>query len=100
MLYWLIYDIAENKIRKKVSDKCKDYGMYRVQKSSFVGEITRNKAEMLMEEVKDVIGEEFKDCIFLIPTCKDCFGRKEILGYFDEQLVKNKEFVYLASHVE
>lgn len=100
MLYWVIYDISENKIRSKVASKCKDYGLYRVQKSSFLGEITKNKAEMLMEEVKDIVGEEFEDCVFLIPHCKECFNNKIIIGYFDEELVKNKEFVYLMSNVK
>ena len=100
MLYWLIYDITSNGIRKKVADKCLDYGLYRVQKSAFLGELTKNKSEMLMEEIKDIVGERFEDCIFLFPSCKDCFQGRDIIGYFDEDLIKNKEFVYLASHVE
>jgi|SRR3989344_850822 len=97
MLYWLIYDISNNGTRKKVSDKCKDYGMFRIQKSAFIGELTANKSEMLMEELQSITGEGFSDCVFLIPTCKDCFKSREIIGYFNEEALEKKELVFLSS---
>ena len=36
MLTWVIYDIASDRIRNKVSKKCKNVGLYRVQKVSFL----------------------------------------------------------------
>nr|HML25473.1 CRISPR-associated endonuclease Cas2 [Methanomethylovorans sp.] len=47
MLVWVIYDIAENSTRKKVSDRCKDYGLYRVQKSVFLGDLNANPRDSL-----------------------------------------------------
>jgi len=61
MLYWLIYDISENKIRGKIASKCKNYGLFRVQKSSFIGNLSKNKAEMLVLEIKELsLNEPFK----------------------------------------
>ena len=53
MLYTILYDIRENNLRNKINMKCKNYGMIRVQKSIFMGELTKNKAEMLGIEIKE-----------------------------------------------
>ncbi|MEW6063024.1 MAG: CRISPR-associated endonuclease Cas2 [Nanoarchaeota archaeon] len=92
MLYWLIYDISNDKIRSRIASKCKNYGLFRVQKSSFIGNLSKNKAEMLILEIK---GLELKpeDCIFLIPACKSCFSEREIIGKLDEERLKDKRFI-------
>ncbi|RJP56750.1 MAG: CRISPR-associated endonuclease Cas2 [Candidatus Auribacter fodinae] len=96
MLYWLIYDISSNSKRLKVSEKCKDYGLYRVQKSAFLGDLSKNKAEMLLEEVQDIMAESEGDCVFMFPACKGCFSSRAIIGEFNESLIEEKEFVFLA----
>ena len=92
MLFWLIYDITENKIRSKIASKCKNYGLFRVQKSSFIGSLSKNRSEMLMLEIKDL---ELKpeDCIFMIPACKSCFSEREVIGKLDEERLKEKGFI-------
>ncbi|PIN72411.1 CRISPR-associated endonuclease Cas2, partial [Candidatus Woesearchaeota archaeon CG10_big_fil_rev_8_21_14_0_10_45_5] len=50
MLYWIIYDISENSTRSKIIGKCKDYGLFRIQKSAFIGDLSRNRAEALSIE--------------------------------------------------
>lgn len=92
MLFWLIYDIGENKIRNKIASKCKNYGLFRVQKSSFIGNLNKNRAEMLILEIKELDLKQ-KDCIFLIPACKSCFSEREIIGHLDEERLKDKGFV-------
>ncbi|NCO11829.1 CRISPR-associated endonuclease Cas2 [Candidatus Pacearchaeota archaeon CG_4_9_14_0_2_um_filter_39_13] len=95
MLYWLIYDISENKTRNKIASKCKNYGFFRVQKSSFMADISKNRMEMLALEIRDLeLGEQ--DCVFIIPSCKSCFSDKEIMGVLDEERVKSKEFVIVG----
>lgn len=91
MLYWLIYDISENKIRSKIASKCKNYGLFRVQKSSFIGNLSKNKAEMLLMEIKDLELDE-NDCVFLIPACKSCFSEREIIGHLDEERLREKGY--------
>lgn len=92
MLYWLIYDISENKTRNKIASQCKNYGLIRVQKSSFIGNITKNRAEMLILEIKE-LELDSEDCVFLIPVCKSCFSEREIIGKLDEERLKNKGFI-------
>jgi len=94
MLYWLIYDITENNIRSKIAKKCKDYGMKRVQKSCFLGSMTRNKLEMLAIEANEVI-KDTKNCVFIFPSCKQCYDNKIIEGHFDEDAIKDRDFLVL-----
>lgn len=92
MLYWLIYDISNDQVRNKISSACKNYGLFRAQKSSFIGKLSRNRMEMLALEIKE-FGLKKHDCVFIIPSCKSCFSHKEIMGHLDEEKVKEKEFV-------
>ncbi len=94
MIYWVIYDISSNKFRKKVADRCLDYGLKRVQKSSFVGVLSRNKAEMLVGEARDLIDVE-TDCLFAIANCSTCYGLRQIVGEFDERACKIQEVIFV-----
>ena len=55
MLVWVVYDIVENRIRKKVSDSCKNYGLYRVQKSVFLGDLNSNQRDSLALECEELV---------------------------------------------
>lgn len=99
MLYWVIYDITKNAKRHKVSERCKDYGLVRIQKSSFIGRLTKNKAEMLMLDLQKILeGED--DCVFMIPACTTCYQDKILIGTFDESVLDKKEFIIIGdTHV-
>ncbi len=96
MIYWVIYDISNDRTRSRVASKCKNYGLDRIQKSAFIGNLSKNKAEMLAIEVREFVHEE-TDCVFIMPSCKECFTSKEIVGSFDEERVKQKEFLILSN---
>ena len=90
VIYWVIYDISDNGKRLKVSEECKNFGLKRIQKSAFIGLLTKNNAEMLTIKCRGYIDES--DCVFLIPACVNCFGNKIIIGEFDEEKLKDKDF--------
>lgn len=48
----LIYDIVHDGIRNKIADLCLDYGLDRVQYSSFEGTLPRTHQEELMLKIK------------------------------------------------
>lgn len=98
MLWWVIYDITDNRTRSRTSSKCKNYGLTRVQKSAFLGELTKNRAEMLAIELKETITPT--DCVFLIPCCAGCFQDKIIHGDFDEETVKKKDWYLVVGDDE
>lgn len=57
MLTWVIYDISENRIRSRVAKICKGYGLFRVQKSAFLGDLNRNESDSLALESEGKIHE-------------------------------------------
>ncbi len=74
----LIYDISHDGTRNKIADICLDYGLDRVQYSSFEGELKRTHQEELMLKVKQKLGKRGGD-IRLIPICeKDYANRLQI----------------------
>lgn len=95
MFYWVIYDITEDKKRNRISRICKNYGLRRVQKSSFAGEITTNKIGMLELECKEVL-EGGKDCLFILPNCSSCFNSKRITGFIDEEGIRDRGFAFIG----
>jgi CRISPR-associated protein Cas2 len=90
MLTWVIYDIVKNKSRTKVAKFCKEYGLYRVQKSCFLGDLNKNEVDELGLKCKDLINLE-TDAVYLFPVCEDDFRKIRLLGNsFDTQLVSGK----------
>jgi CRISPR-associated protein Cas2 len=86
MLVWVIYDISENRIRSRVSKLCKNYGLFRVQKSAFLGDLNRNESDSLALECEAVIEES--DSVYVFPMCEDCNERIKLIGTgFDRELV-------------
>jgi len=79
----LIYDIPHDGTRSKVADLCLDYGLDRVQFSSFEGKLTRTHQEELMLKIKKKLGKRPGD-IRLIPICeKDWAGRLQVCNESD-----------------
>ncbi len=89
-LVWVIYDISDDKIRNKVAKACKDKGLYRVQKSAFLGSINRNLLDELTIICEDIMDTEV-DSIYIFPMCKDDFRKVILLGQaFDKKLVTDE----------
>jgi len=90
MLVWVIYDIVENKTRTLVAKACKQYGLYRVQKSAFLGNLNKNEIDELFIKSRDVIDQEV-DSVYIFPMCEDDFKKVKLLGQaFDKSLVKDE----------
>lgn len=89
-LVWIVYDISSNKIRTKVAKECKKAGLYRVQKSIFLGRLEWNRFDELGEKCLDLINEA-TDSVYLFPFCQEDFRKIAILGQgFDKKLVNNE----------
>ena len=39
----VIYDIPDDRIRNKIGEACKDYGLERIQYSAFLGDMNHNR---------------------------------------------------------
>ena len=90
MLTWVMYDITDNSKRERVIKICKGYGLYRVQKSVFLGTLNRNELDSVALECDEVIDTD-TDSVYIFPMCDDCFKKIKLLGNaFDKELVSDE----------
>ncbi len=90
MLVWTIYDISDDKIRNKVIRFCKNAGLYRVQKSVFLGNVERNRIDELHLQCENVI-DESTDSLYIFQMCQEDFKKVKTAGNaFDKDLVSDK----------
>lgn len=76
----VIFDITSDKIRNKVGEACKDYGLTRIQKSAFLGDINHNRLEELRLRLKKILGMKPGN-IQIFPLCdRDFQLRKTIIN--------------------
>lgn len=90
MLVWVMYDIKNDRIRTKLAKECKNIGLYRVQKSVFLGEIEENDFDEIKLKAEDLIDLE-KDSVYIFPMSKAELNKAGLIGQaFDEELVTNE----------
>lgn len=87
MLIWVLYDITENKIRNKAVKACKNKGLYRVQKSVFLGSLNKNDKDELRIIMEDII-DKTTDSVYIFPSDKDYLKETDLIGNgFDKELI-------------
>mgnify|MGYP003603329490 FL=1 len=93
MLTWFIYDITDNKVRNNIIKIAREYGLYRVQKSVFFGNVNRNKLDEIILESKKIINYE-EDSVYIFPMCEKDFKNAILLGQsFDKELITDEKSV-------
>jgi len=90
MLTWVVYDISNDRVRTRVAKICKNYGLYRVQKSAFLGDMNRNQIDELVLRCKEIANED-KDSVYIFPMCDEDFKKVKMIGIpFDKGLVSDE----------
>lgn len=90
MICWVLYDIKKDRPRSKVAKICKLSGLYRVQKSVFLGSLEDNEKDTLELSVSDLIDEE-TDSVYIFPMSKNELRQTALLGQaFDKKLVTDQ----------
>lgn len=81
----VIYDVMEDRLRIKVANKCKDYGLKRIQYSAFFGELSTNRREELTMALRKLLSQHIARVHFF-PMCdKDLRLMKMIdTGYSED----------------
>lgn len=83
----VVYDISDDKVRNKIVKKCKEVGLYRIQKSIFLGEVSKEDVFVLEKFIDDKIDKE-TDSVYLININKKEINEGIYLGNgFDKDLV-------------
>jgi len=70
---FVFYDIPDDRLRNKVANVLKDFGLRRLQKSVFEGNLTYNRGDELAKVIDRVMGDEEGDIriIFVPPSFLD-----------------------------
>ena len=87
MLTWVLYDIAKDRARDKAAKACLQAGLYRVQKSVFLGTMDESRRDELGIVLDGLIDQE-QDSVYIFPMCRPDFSKVNLLGQaFDQDLV-------------
>lgn len=91
-MYWLLYDITKTKIRNRVIKECLNYGMKRMQKSCFFGDMDRKSFIELGNKIEGFIDKT--DSVLLIPITKGSMDDMTVLGKQLRNKVVDEEVVW------
>jgi len=79
MMTLVIYDISDDEVRLRVSKVCKRFGLSRIQRSAFLGELTSSKRKELALKLRRTLGGR-KGNIQIFIICRSDFAMREIIG--------------------
>ncbi len=81
MIYFVMYDIEDNKIRTQIAKFLERKGCVRVQKSIFLAETERKVYDEISETLKEVQEVyDNHDSIFLVPVSTDEIKSMKVIG--------------------
>ena len=94
MLVFVAYDISENKSRNGLIKKLQHFGLHRIQKSLFAGDLNLEERFDLNEDLDMYLSSE-KDSIIVIPVCESC--KSSIIQFSDMPvtLPEEKDFEFI-----
>jgi CRISPR-associated protein Cas2 len=80
LLTFVIYDVQDDRVRGRVANACKDYGLERIQYSAFCGALDASRRGELTARLADTLGDDVGK-ILLLPVCgKDVAARREFVN--------------------
>lgn len=86
----VVYDISSDKIRNRVAEACKDYGLDRIQWSAFLGDLTHNRRGELTLRLRRTLGRA-DGSIHIYPICDKDFRLRTEIGTLDPLRLARKE---------
>lgn len=85
----VVYDISDDEIRLKVSETCKRFGLTRIQRSTFLGNLSSMRRKELISALRRILGDADGNIqIFVI--CKADLALREIIGKPFEEYAKEE----------
>ena len=81
MLFFVMYDIESNKVRNQVFKYLQKMGCFRVQRSIFIADLSREKYEQIRSDLVEVQGcYENEDSILIVPVSTELLRSMKIIG--------------------
>lgn len=79
----VLYDITVDRIRNRVINACKDYGLERIQFSCFMGDLTNNYIDELSIKLERILGK-YEGRIHIFPFAENITSKMIILNNISE----------------
>ena len=79
LVTYVVYDITSDRIRLKISEVCKDYGLDHIQYSVFSGPLDATRRNEMFTRLGDTLGNN-EGKVMMLQLCeKDVAERREIV---------------------
>lgn len=81
MLFFIMYDIESNKVRREIAKYLEDKGCFRIQKSIFLAELDRSIYEQIKSDLAEVQAlYDNHDSIIVCPVTTDELRAMKVIG--------------------
>ena len=80
LLTFVVYDIVDDRVRGRVANTCKDYGLERMQYSAFRGPLDASRRSELAARLADTLGKEVGKILVLSVCERDVRARREFIN--------------------
>ncbi len=74
-----MYDVPDDRLRTRIATICEDYGLQRIQYSTFVGPMSRNRQEEAFMKITRRVGTQEANVLLLAICDKDLALRKHLV---------------------
>lgn len=75
----VVYDIPDDRKRTRIADVCQDYGLDRIQYSTFTGQLQQTHQEELLQKLRRTLGKKPGSILLLAICQKDWQERREVI---------------------
>lgn len=80
LLTFVIYDIEDDRVRARIANACKDYGLEHIQYSAFSGPLDSTRRGELVARLRDTLGKDIGK-VLILPVCgRDVAARREMVN--------------------
>ena len=89
MTLLIAYDITDNSLRKKIADYLLYAGLYRVQKSVFIGYASRETKTKIVRKMRELNNQSSneEDKIIIMPIHAKSFISAIFMGDYNEDMI-------------
>ena len=80
LLTLVVYDVKDDRIRLRIANVCKDYGLDHIQYSAFCGTLDSTRRAALFTRLADTLGDAAGK-LLVIPLCeKDVQAKRQVIN--------------------
>jgi CRISPR-associated protein Cas2 len=79
LLTFIVYDIVSDRIRLRIADVCKDYGLDHIQYSVFSGPLDSTRRKEMFARLDHTLGNNDGKILMLQMCEKDVAAKREIV---------------------